>query len=600
MRREPAETRSEPRDRSRNRPPNPFPKVPEVRLGGTDVSVHVETDAVRRVRRLAVDFLTARPDLRGDPGTTGRVAAILGEYGTGKSHLAWTLLDELARSAAARPVMLVVSGQPRDTVLTLHRRPPAPPGSAPRPDPAGRHRRGVLLFGAVEKMVEDLYAGLRHGTGTDLDAPPPTASDELPVDETHRLHERLTVIAEGDAELATVLRLVWHSAAGAAAWRWLCGAQHRPDEDARLLADRGVHTPPVDRDDRALRVLRALARLCAWTGGRMALVLDELHQISPRGGDGLTEVAATLMELTGWATETGALLAVCGLLDFWEALPDSIRQRVTTRIVPSGLTTEQITAYIAAAVQPGGDGDGDPHPFTEEAVRELWKITDGHPRRTITLCHHAYERRSATGLIGPRQIQDASRSLCAPDTPEHVRTKLFGRCIELGYHVERVRRAEAHWEPDLRIRSRRGDGECALVVSGPVVSDAELDMLQRRAGALARNRADARDVVLVMAGPLAAAFGDEVEHAFTRVLHWDADTFHGDLAATLHSHISAYDEQAMYQLLFDMRREIAALRTPSRPRSCPRLRWRTRRRPRSGRGPTPTGVAGSRPRTGCA
>jgi Cdc6-like AAA superfamily ATPase len=558
--------RSEPRDRSRNRPSNPFPKVPEVRLGGTGVSVHVETDAVRRVRRLAVDFLTSRPDLRGDPGTTGRVAAVLGEYGTGKSHLAWTLLDELARSAAARPVMLVVSGQPRDTVLTLHRRLLAPPGSG-----AGGQIQpvdtaaGVLLFGAVEKMVEDLYAGLRHGSGIDPDAPPPTASDELPVDETHRLHERLTAIAEGDAELATVLRLVWHTAVGAAAWRWLCGAEHRPDEDARLLADRGVHTPPVDRDDRALRVLRALARLCAWTGGRMVFVLDELHQISPRGGDGLTEVAATLMELTGWATETGALLAVCGLLDFWEALPDSIRQRVTTRIVPSGLTTEQITAYVAAAVHPGGDGEGDPHPFTEEAVHELWKITDGHPRRTITLCHHAYERRSAAGLIGPRQIRDASRSLCAPDTPEHVRTKLFGRCIELGYHVERVRRAESHWEPDLRIRSRRGDGECALVVSGPVVSDAELEALRRRAGVLARNRADARDVVLVMAGQLAAAFGDEVEHAFTRVLHWDADTFHDDLAATLHSHISAGDGQAMYELLFDMRREIAALRTPPPP-----------------------------------
>ncbi|QKW38289.1 hypothetical protein HUT06_33345 [Actinomadura sp. NAK00032] len=554
--------RGEPRDRPRDRAANPFPKVPEVRLGGTGVTVHVETGAVRDVRRLAVDFLTARSDRRGDPGASGRVAAILGEYGTGKSHLAWTLLAELVRSAAARPVLLVVSGQPRDTVLTLHRRLLAPPGSGTggpiRPvDTAA----GVLLFGTVEKMVRDLYGGLWRGSGTDPDAPPPAASDELPVDEMHRLHERLTVIAEGDAELATVLGLVWHTAAGAAAWRWLCGVEHRPEGDARLLADRGVHTPPVDRDDRALRALRALSRLCAWTGGRMALVLDELHQISPRGGDGLTEVAATLMELTGWAAETGALLVVCGLLDFWEALPDGVRARVVTRIVPSGLTTEEITAYIVKARHPGGGGGG-PHPFTEEAVQELWRITDGHPRRTITLCHHAYERRPATGSIGPRQIRDASRSLCAPDTPDHVRTKLTGWCIELGYHVERVRRPEPDRGPDLWARSRRGGAECALIVSGPVVSTDERGRLLRRADALARGGAHARDVVLVMAGPLAAAFGDEIGRAFTRVLHWDSDTFHDDLAATLHSRLAANDREEVYELLFEMRREIAALRTP--------------------------------------
>jgi hypothetical protein len=569
--------------------------VPEVRLAGSGVTVHVETDAVRMVRRLAVDFLTARPDLRGDPGASGRVAAILGEYGTGKSHLAWTLLDELVRSAAARPVLLVVSGQPRDTVLTLHRRLLAPPGSgAGGPIRPVDTAAGVLLFGTVEKMVRDLYGGLWHGSGADPDAPPPAASDELPVDEMHRLHERLTEIAEGDAELATVLGLVWHTTVGAAAWRWLCGVEHRPEADARLLADRGVHTPPVDRDDRALRVLRALSRLCAWTGGRMAIVLDELHQISPRGGDGLTEVAATLMELVGWAAETGALLAVCGLLDFWEALPDSVRTRVVTRIVPSGLTTRQITAYIAEARhsggaearhsggaearhsggaearQPGGTGGDDPHPFTGDAVEELWKITEGHPRRTITLCHHAYERRSAGGLIGPRQIREASRSLCAPDTPDHVRTKLAGQCAELGYYVERVRRPEPEPEPEqeserspeLRVRSRRGGAECALIIAGPVVSDEERDRLTRRANALSRG-APSRDAVLVMAGPLAAAFAGEVEQAFTRVLHWDSDTFHDDLAATLHSRLAVSEREGVYELLFEMRREIAALRVPA-------------------------------------
>ncbi|TYK52525.1 hypothetical protein [Actinomadura decatromicini] len=556
---------TQPMDEPRPASRNPFPGVPEIHLTGVDAVVHVETDAVRAVRRLALDFLTSRPDVGGDLRNSGRVAAVVGDYGAGKSHLAWTLMDEVVRIAGTRPIVLVASARPRDTVLSVHRRLLAPPGSGT----GGRIRQvdaaaGVLLFGTVERMVEDLCAGLRGGAADDPDAAPPAASDELSVDEVWALHERLTEIAGGDEELATVLGLVWHRSAGAAAWRWLCGDGRSTDEDAVLLADRGVRSPPVDDDLRALGVLRALARLCGRTGGRMVLVLDELHMMRPPGGDGLTETAATLMELLGWANEAGTLLVVCGLLDFWEALPESVRQRVTTRIVPSLLTRDQIRAYIAAA-QGLDDVPGEaPHPFTAEAVEELWKITEGHPRRTITLCHHAHRLAAGTGRIGPRQIQEASRALCAPDTPDHVRSRLFGWCTELGYRV--VRGGRGRWEPDLRVGSRQGDAECALVVSGPVVEDSELTALRDRGLTLAGRRpAHPRTVVLVMAGPLAAAFKDEIEDVFTHVLHWNSDGFRDELTATLRSYVPAGDDAGLYEAVMAMRRELRELGAAAPP-----------------------------------
>ena len=122
----------QPRPEPRGSARNPFPEVPEVSLGGVGATVRVETDAVRAVRRLALDFLTSRADVGpaapAAPGdlrdlllNSGRVAAILGEYGTGKSHLAWTLMDEVVRIAGTRPVVLVASGQPRDTLPLLSR-----------------------------------------------------------------------------------------------------------------------------------------------------------------------------------------------------------------------------------------------------------------------------------------------------------------------------------------------------------------------------------------------------------------------------------------------------------------------------------------------
>ncbi|GAA4232705.1 hypothetical protein GCM10022254_33310 [Actinomadura meridiana] len=558
--------RPQPQPEPRGSARNPFPDVPEVRLDGDGGFVQVETDAVRAVRLLALDFLTSRPDVGGyqDLRRSGRVAAILGDYGVGKSHLARTLMDEVGRIAGTRPVVLVASGQPKDTVLSIYRRLLAPPGSGS----GGRIRpvdtaAGVLLFGAVEKMVEALSVGPRGAAGPD--APPPTASDDLPVDRVWDLRARLAEIVGEDADVATVLGLVWHSSAGAAAWRWLRGDQDQTEDERRLLADRGVESPPVDTSERAIQVLRALARLCGATGGRMVLVLDELHQMRPQRGDGLTETAVTLMELIGWAGDTGALLAVCGLLDFWEALPQSVRGRVpVARIVPSGLTKAQIGAYIDAARHPDDPEPAGAPVFTDKAVEELWKIAEGHPRRTITLCHHAYDL-ARGGLIGPRQVQEAGRALCAPDTPDHVREKLFRWCTELGYHVRRAARDQpSRREPDLRVGSRHGDGACALVVSGPVVEKSELDDLHARGFAVAGRGAEpGRDVVLVMAGSLAAAYTREVEDLFAHVLYWDSDTFRDDLAATLHSYVSAGDLAAMnaglYDLVLDMRREIREL-----------------------------------------
>jgi hypothetical protein len=555
-------------DSGRASPKNPFLRVPEVKLGRDQGGVvQVPTEAVAEVRKLVVEFLTAQGESESghtaDPTHTGRAVAILGDYGVGKSHLAAEFITELGRADEASPVVLIADARPGDTVLSLYQRLVGPPGSGSTSriqplDTTG----GVLLFGMVEQWVAEVYARLSGRRTAEHGTPPPATSDELTVEEVWALQESLTELV-GDEELASVLRLVWHKTVHAAAWKWLCG-QPLGDDERQWLADRGVAAPPIADDMRAMTALNALARLCGQVNGRMVLIIDELHLIRPGGGDGWTEATTILRDFIDWAGRTGSLLTVCGLLDFWRALKEGLGGRTVTEIRPAGLTVEQIKEYIGLALGADDRPDDALYPFTSEAVDELWKITKGHPRRTIAICHHAYAASLGLQPIGPRQIQRASRELTGPDTPDDAKAKIADWCAEAGFHVERARHLEpVRPEPDLVITSRLGGGECGIVVSGSVVGEEELDRLLVRAVAVAgggRPRPP-RAVILVVVGLLAAGYEDRVKDAFAHVLSWRQQSIRDELTTTLRSYVSLDDQRGLYELVLELQSEMREIKT---------------------------------------
>jgi Cdc6-like AAA superfamily ATPase len=540
-----------------NLPVIPFPNIPEAQLGlGALPASHVQTAASEKIKEYVLDFLQSRGRIvvpGGKRDANGWVVAILGTTGSGKTHLANYLISEIVRIENDPPIVLLDSARSGDTVLDLYRR-----LLSSTADPGIEHRAADALHGQLNStVVEDLVAGVQRRLAGPPAPPAPPTSDDLTVRQVWELRTALTEIV-GDRELANAFGLLWHEFAGPIAWRWLRGADLTYDE-TQYLRDRGVSSPPVDGETRAMAVLEAVARLSARAGTRTVLVVDEIHRLRLTDEAGLAGAAEYLTALLTWADRTDALLVFCGRLDYWQALPASIHTRAPTEIRPSGLTATEIEQYIRLSQRSDLAPEGPLEPFTARAQEELFKIANGQPRLMITICHLAYRASQGVLPVGPEQIRAAARELSRSNTPDKVKRALDRHCAELGFGTEPATDAKPdEVVKDLLVRSRGGGRDVAIVISPPVLTNAERSRLTKRADQL--SRAGERMVVLVVAGVLSDSLRNDLESHFSAVLRWGPDDLLKRLTTILRASLLEQGQTALYDMLVDLRREVRELK----------------------------------------
>ncbi|GAB3932815.1 hypothetical protein GCM10027614_02680 [Micromonospora vulcania] len=181
----------------------------------------------------------------------GAVVAVVGDYGTGKTHLAVELLAHARRvtGAAGRATYLDAPG---DTFLSLHRR---------------------FLTQLSREAVRDLL--VRYRTAPEAPASA-DSTDRLVL----RLREELSEVTT-DPAFGTALALLLDPATEAAAWDWLSGNPPGP-----TLIAAGV-APSADVEATAVEAMGVLALLYGRRHERFVLVLDELDKIlTAAGGPG--------------------------------------------------------------------------------------------------------------------------------------------------------------------------------------------------------------------------------------------------------------------------------------------------------------------------
>ncbi|MEO5876508.1 MAG: hypothetical protein ABIS86_18015, partial [Streptosporangiaceae bacterium] len=376
----------------------------------------------------------------------------------------------------------------------------------------------------------------------------------------------------------TALTLLRHEGMAGAAWQWLRGGE-LTEPQRQALRDRGITSSQVHDDDGALAALRALSLLFGHGGRHLLLIVDELQQLRENGNTSLEAVtASTLTPLMGWAAETGALLTLCGLQDFWSALPPSVHQRVNANVIkPTWLTGNQIEEYICEA-QLQENGERVLEPFTSAAVTALWRITGGHPRRSIAICHHAYRRSGGREKIDELEMQVAAKEQSSPGTVDDAQLQITEHCARLGYRVVRPagRNSLRHDEPDLWIPARNSsDDGCGFVIIDSVLTDEECIAVIARGesiSGLSRSGQGApqRDVVLVVTGLLAESYAQEFSLAYGRVLDWSKAGFTDNLTETLRAFVPVERPSSELELLQKLQRDVQELREsvrghPDRP-----------------------------------
>ncbi|CCH33641.1 hypothetical protein ABZ816_22430 [Actinosynnema sp. NPDC047251] len=488
------------------------------------VDVTIPTDAARQ----AIAHLDGY--LRAEPGA-GTVLAVLGDYGTGKTHLAVRLVRH-ARKALDDPSRALYLEATAESFVELYRRFMQRLG-----------RDGVRA--QVSDYYADIVAESLQSTGLTEDTVEWLGSRSM---EPQEVVERLGLMESAllrtvqdklrqvtnNKDFGTALTLLLRPGFEHAVWSWLLGGA--PDQ---VLVERGI-TAPIDTEVAALEAMGVFALLFGGRQRRFVLAVDELDKIFSADSRPQARTMAAFQTLLQVFAKAGACLVLCGLPEFRAVLSPAVRQRIPYTVTMSGLGHAQVREFVLRA-QEAVTGVSALAPFTPETVRYLRDVAGGNTRNVVRLCHRVFrlvdDRANATGdpdvTATDEMVRQAARdlfgSLSADDLDGSVRRLLDANGWE--YWRNHLLGSGEESMADFWITFPDRDGGCAVLVTESLLDNADVTTVMRRVSAVREAESDA-EVVLVVNGVLADGVAIQLREPLGREpLVYSERTFADDFTA---------------------------------------------------------------------
>ncbi|GAA1275020.1 hypothetical protein [Saccharothrix xinjiangensis] len=489
---------------------NPFAAVAVADATGFDSdTVTVVTPAVREAVGLVNDFLNA-PVEPGRP--TGNTIAVVGEYGTGKTHLLGTVLHHVrvrADQGTTRAVYL--EAEPR-SFIELYRDFVAELELEDVRDRVREYYADVVADELGKTPFTAEMAPLVRSGALD----PVETSARLGLAETGNLatlRGKLAQVTE-NAMFGTALTLLLRPGFTHAAWEWLTG--HAPDG---VLVDRGIDRA-IDSEEAALEAMGVFALLHGHRNRRFIVVVDELNRLLSARRRPTREAVAAFDKMLRVFAGTHALLVLCGLPDYLDALGDNFSQRIGRTITVSPLDAEAVSELIRRSQRRIGRPPR-LQPFDADVVRYLVKLTEGNARRVVLLCRRLYrmaldEAPEPDGArVTEAMVRQVARGRSFFETVPNVRNEIRQVLSASGVEYLRDRAlGVAGARADYWIPVAGDEVGCAVLVSGPVLDPAESKELVGRATAI-QAAVERADVLLVAVGPVHPELAGALTDAFT-------------------------------------------------------------------------------------
>ncbi|WP_433262770.1 hypothetical protein ACQPZF_30405 [Actinosynnema sp. CS-041913] len=488
--------------------------------------VTIATDA----GRLAVAHLDTY--LEAAPGA-GTVLAILGDYGTGKTHLAVRLVRH-ARRVLDDPSRALYLEATAESFVELYRRFMRRLG-----------REGVRA--QVSDYYADIVADSLQSTGLTADTLEWLGSRQL---EPQEVVERLGLMESAllrkvqdtlrqvtnNKDFGTALTLLLRPGFEHAVWSWLLGGA--PDQ---VLVERGI-TTPIDTEVAALEAMGVFALLFGGRQRRFVLAVDELDKIFSADNQPQARTMAAFQTMLQVFAKAGACLVLCGLPEFKAVLSPAVRQRIPYTVKMSGLSHTQVREFIMRAQQ-ALTGTTTLAPFTPETVRYLRDVAGGNTRNVVRLCHRVFrlvdDRVRVTGdrdvTATDEMVRQAARdlfgSLSADDLDGAVRRLLDANGWEY-WHNHLLGSGEDSLA-DYWVTFPDRDGGCAVLLTGSLLDNADVTTVMRRVSAVREAESDA-EIILLVNGVLTDGVAIQLREPLGREpLVYSERTFADDFKALL-------------------------------------------------------------------
>ncbi|WFE33476.1 AAA family ATPase [Micromonospora sp. WMMD975] len=443
--------------------------------------------------------------------------AVLGDYGTGKTHLA---VELLARTrAAGEPVSgAIYLDAPADTFRAV-----------------SRQFLGRLSRAAVRDLVAQRQA-------TDEGGPAAGALAE-------RLREELADVT-ADPSFGIVLAMLLEPATEAAAWDWLTGYPPGP-----ALVAAGV-TTRTDVEAAAVETMAVLAVLHARRRRRFVLVLDELHNLLAGRPD--DEATARMAALISAFASSGALLVLSGLPDLLHLLTPEVRQRIGPIVRMSALSVTDVEEFIRRS-QARTFGQARLAPFTPETVDYLTNLADGVPRRVIRLCYDLHQRATQAGTpVTHVMVREAVRVQFDLASRQDVAATVRRVLTQDGWSYQRdhLLGSVRDLPVDFWIPLDEQDAGCGVLLSESILKAEEVDELHRRVVAI-RARVPDSEAILVVVGHLPAELAAELAATFSvEPIVYDPQTFAEDLSGSVKASMRRLEQVVGADALTSVRQRV--------------------------------------------
>lgn len=355
---------------------NPFPAT-AVANRDLVVAVTIQTKPYALAQEVVAEFT---PTDGVSPKAQG--LAIIGDFGSGKTHLALHLANLIqSRERGAKVVYL---DSPGESFMAMYRDRFLPRISrdAVRALVESYFSASVASELESSELTSILAERLRAGS---IDAS--QAASDLGIS-TNRLNSALTKrLAEvtDDEQFGLALTLLRRPDFEAAVWQWLAGGEPDP-----ALRERGIDRTLSSEAD-ALGAIGVFAVLHSSAGVSFAVIIDELEKILTPVSASVSEkdTLRALKDFLQIMQRANSLLILCGLPDYYEILPSDTQQRIGSVVRLSPLTLEDLRSYVSRSLAPR-DNQGSIDPFTVDGLATIHSLSSGNVRRMIRLCRGAF------------------------------------------------------------------------------------------------------------------------------------------------------------------------------------------------------------------
>jgi Cdc6-like AAA superfamily ATPase len=513
---------------------NPFPATPVARLSPASPDfMTIETAALRDARAYLLDYLKKiKVPRKGVTDVEGGVIAIVGDYGTGKTHIAHDLLRIIQSEKDDRLHSFYLDA-PSDTFLALYRERFIP--KLDRRDVVKRVEDCYANILAEELQLSELTAKVADGL-RDRTLAPSQVMQRFGISESEfirRLGKKLKIITEKE-QYATALLLLLRPEFHEAVWEWLGGSA--PD---KILQERGV-IASIDTDADALEAIGVLSFLFGYLDHRFILVIDEIEKVISHANSGVVDPSTLLAfkKLMEVMSKTRALLVVSGLPEFLELLPEDTRQRVSCVIRPSRLSGQDTIRLIKEAHK-RETGAATLDPFSIETANYITTIAGGNIRRVLRLCFHAYHAAAlAKTSVSPAMIREAARDQFELSSTEDIANEIIRVINQRGWAYEQKKmfgeKKNARIQADFWLPIGNEGSGCVLKLTRSIMQDSDVVELTKEADALKKILSNKEfESLLVINGYLAEDVTETLRQVFSQILVHKPGEFVQDCDAVL-------------------------------------------------------------------